>query len=50
MTGAIAAGMVDGIGFGLLGDTARGQRPKRVDVLGEFVAQSLTSNRRGTQQ
>jgi DNA-binding transcriptional LysR family regulator len=27
-----------------------GQRPKRVDVLGEFVAQSLTSHRRGTQQ
>jgi DNA-binding transcriptional LysR family regulator len=27
-----------------------GQRPKRVDVLGEFVTQSLTSNRRGTQQ
>jgi DNA-binding transcriptional LysR family regulator len=26
-----------------------GQRPKRVDVLGEFVAQSLTSRRRGTQ-
>jgi DNA-binding transcriptional LysR family regulator len=27
-----------------------GQRPKRVDVLGEFVARSLTSHRRGTQQ
>jgi DNA-binding transcriptional LysR family regulator len=27
-----------------------GQRPKRVDVLGEFVTQSLTSNRRGRQQ
>jgi DNA-binding transcriptional LysR family regulator len=27
-----------------------GQRPKRVDVLGEFVAQSLTSHRRGAQQ
>jgi hypothetical protein len=25
-----------------------GQRPKRVDVLGEFVAQSLISSRRGT--
>ena len=27
-----------------------GQRPKRVDVLGEFVAQSLPSHRRGAKQ
>jgi len=34
----------------LLGDATGGQRPKRVDVLGDFVAQSLTSHRRATQR